>query len=356
MKFLLKFKEIVYIIFIASLFLLGSSSYAEEEVTLDVIYVDGPLAGQTPEGGLEPQVKVALVAAFSGSAELCQSCYIVFHTMVHAKNGDLSQREYLAKGEGDDVGFEFNSGPSGQKNVYWPVFFCWSSNLPEVALGTAKQWTSSQRFDQDTVGGRCNLSNPSWSSTSVNVGEDVDVSVDGTLGCKGRDFTFELWRGGRALFSRIETTINATFPNQGSGPFTVIKRWKVTSDNNYLFKARVPDPNGDLAVSGEISPGRGGGGGGSTEKPVLLEFKNPLAAEDFQELIDALLSWIFWLSIPIAVIMIIYSGIQILLSGGDPTKVTKGKKILLWVVVGLAAIFIGRGFIALIESILNLKN
>ena len=54
--------------------------------------------------------------------------------------------------------------------------------------------------------------------------------------------------------------------------------------------------------------------------------------------------------------MIIYSGIQILLSGGDPTKVTKGKKILLWVVVGLAAIFIGRGFIALIESILNLKN
>ena len=356
MKFLLKFKEIVYIIFIASLFLLGSSSYAEEEVTLDVIYVDGPLAGQTPEGGLEPQVKVALVAAFSGSAELCQSGYKLFHTMVHAKNGDLSQREYLAKGEGDDVGFEFNSGPSGQKNVYWPVFFCWSSNLPEVALGTAKQWTSSQRFDQDTVGGRCNLSNPSWSSTSVNVGEDVDVSVDGTLGCKGRDFTFELWRGGRALFSRIETTINATFPNQGSGPFTVIKRWKVTSDNNYLFKARVPDPNGDLAVSGEISPGRGGGGGGSTEKSVLLEFKNPLAAENFNELIDALLSWIFWLSIPIAVIMIIYSGIQILLSGGDPTKVTKGKKILLWVVVGLAAIFIGRGFIALIESILNLKN
>ncbi|MBI2065441.1 MAG: hypothetical protein HYT62_05355 [Candidatus Yanofskybacteria bacterium] len=288
MKFLLKFKKIVYVIFIAGLLAVFSYSMAaDESVFLEAHYLSGPLAGQIPERQLEPGYTVFLAASISNDgSQFCPgaSGYKLFHTMAHAKGGVLEDIEYLAKGEGDDIEFEFNSGSPNQKNIYWPVFYCWSSSTPEVALGsretrTTKQWTSPERFDQNTVGGRCNLSNPSWSSTSVKVG----------LGCKGRDFTFELWRGGRALFSRIETTINATFPNQGSGPFTVIKRWKVTSDNNYLFKARVPDPNGDLAVSGEISPGKSGGGT-SEEKSTLIEFKNPLAAEDFKELIDALLS------------------------------------------------------------------
>jgi len=297
-----------------------------------------------------------LVAGFEGSDELCQTGalpYRLFRTMAHAKNGNLSNVEYLAKGDGSDFEFEFNSGPAGQKNIYWPIFFCWSSGVPEVALGTAKQWTSPERFEQDTVGGRCNLSNAHWSSTSVKVGDEINMSVDGTLGCKGRDFKFELWRGGTALFSRMETTIDAVFPSAGNGPYTVSKTWKITSDNNYLFKARVPDPNGALAVSAELNPS---GGGGTEDKSVSLEFKNPLAANDFRELIDALLSWIFWLSIPIAVIIIIYAGIVMAGSGGNPEKFGHGKKILLWAVIGLAVIFIGRGFIALIESVLNLKN
>ena len=226
--------------------------------------------------------------------------------------------------------------------------------MPEVALGTAKQWGSPERFEQDTVGGRCNLSNAHWSSTSVKVGDEINMSVDGTLGCKGRDFKFELWRGGTALFSRMETTIDAVFPSAGNGPYTVSKTWKITSDNNYLFKARVPDPNGAFAVSAEL--GSSGGGGETKDKSVSLEFKNPLAANDLRELVDALLSWIFWLSIPIAVIIIIYAGIVMAGSGGNPEKFGHGKKILLWAVIGLAVIFIGRGFIALIESVLNLKN
>ena len=347
-----KFKKIIFVLSFA--LLLGGFVYAQEDVILDARYLDGPLAGQEPSSGLDAQANIALVAGFEGSDELCQTGalpYRLFRTMAHAKNGDLKQVEYLAKGEGDKMELEFNSGPSGQKNIYWPIFYCWSSNVPEVALGTAKQWTSQEKFDQDTVGGRCNLSNARWSSTSVKVGDSVNLSVDGTLGCKGRPFKFELWRGGTALFSRIETTIDAIFPSAGDGPYTVSKTWKVTSDNKYIFKARMPDPNGALAVSAEISLSAGGG---TEDKTVSLEFKNPLAANDLRELVDALLSWIFWLSIPTAVIIIIYAGIVMAGSGGNPEKFGHGRKILLWAVVGLAVIFIGRGVIALIESILKL--
>jgi len=351
LKLRLKFKKTFYIALIIGLFFAGGFSFAAEEVVLDAVYLGGSLIGQSPSGGLESQADIALVAGFGGTEKLCSSGYKLFHTMAHAKNGSLSQIEYLAKGEGSDMQFEFNSGPSGQKNIYWPIFFCWSSNMPEVALGTAKQWTSAERFDQDTVGGRCNLSNANWSSSSPKVGDDITMSVDGTLGCKGRELKFEIWKGGKGLFSRIETTIDAVFPTQGDGPFTITKKWKVTSDSNYLFKARVPDPNGALAVSGEITPGKGGG---VTKKTTSIEFKNPLRAENFGELIDALISWIFWLAIPIAVIMIIYSGIIIMLSRGEQKKFTHGKKILLWATVGLAVVLIGRGFVALIESVLNL--
>ncbi len=336
----------------------GLSYAADESVFLEAHYLSGPLAGQIPEGGLEPKSTVLLATSLSNDGnDFCPgtSGYKLFHTMAHAKGGDLKNIEYLAKGEGEDIDFEFDSGSAGQKNIYWPVFYCWSSSVPEVALSTSsgivKQWTAPQRFDQDTVGGRCNLSNANWSSNSPKVGDEVTLSVDGTLGCKGRDFKFELWRGGRALFSRIETTIDAVFPTTGDGPFTVTKTWKVTSDNSYLFKARVPDPNGALAVSGEISPGKADT---SEIKTTSLEFKNPLAAKDLRELINALLVWIFWLAIPTAVIMIVFAGITMMGSQGDPEKFSQGKKILLWAVVGLAVIFIGEGFIALIRSILNL--
>ncbi|MEK7138928.1 MAG: hypothetical protein AAB799_01985, partial [Patescibacteria group bacterium] len=56
----------------------------------------------------------------------------------------------------------------------------------------------------------------------------------------------------------------------------------------------------------------------------------------------------------IAVIMIVYAGVIFLTSRGEPAKVTQAKQILLYAVVGLAIIMIGKGFITLIESILNL--
>ena len=81
---------------------------------------------------------------------------------------------------------------------------------------------------------------------------------------------------------------------------------------------------------------------------------NPLEADNFLELIDVLATWLFNLSIPVVVVMIVYSGVMFLTSRGESARIIQAKQILLYAVVGFAIILIGKGFITLIESILNL--
>jgi hypothetical protein len=114
---------------------------------------------------------------------------------------------------------------------------------------------------------------------------------------------------------------------------------------------------GQDAGSGTVSAP--GPGGGNKPQDVRIDFsiENPIESEDFLELIGQITTWIFNLAIPIAVAMIVYAGVMFLISRGDISKITKAKNILLYAVIGLTIIFIGKGFITLIESILNLgKN
>ena len=75
---------------------------------------------------------------------------------------------------------------------------------------------------------------------------------------------------------------------------------------------------------------------------------------DFTSLVKIIAQWIFNLAIPIAVAMIVYSGILFLTAAGDASKVTKARDVLKYAVVGLAIILIGSGFVTLIQSILEL--
>ena len=78
------------------------------------------------------------------------------------------------------------------------------------------------------------------------------------------------------------------------------------------------------------------------------------ANTDFMKMIEQISDTLIKIAIPIAVILIIWIGIQFFLAQGNPEKITKAKSSLLWLIVGLAILLIGKGFISLIESILNL--
>ena len=96
--------------------------------------------------------------------------------------------------------------------------------------------------------------------------------------------------------------------------------------------------------------GSGGGGGTTTE----FKIDNPIEADNLVQLLDVIATWLFNIAIPIMVAMIVYAGIIFLISRGDTAKVSQAKKVLLYAVVGFTIIMIGKGFITLIESILNL--
>ena len=95
-----------------------------------------------------------------------------------------------------------------------------------------------------------------------------------------------------------------------------------------------------------------GGAGGSQN----FDIPNPIGINTFEELVNVIGTWIFNLAIPIAVIIIIYAGVIMLTSGGNPGRFKKGMDALRWAVIGLAVVLIGKGFVSLIKSILSLKN
>lgn len=73
-----------------------------------------------------------------------------------------------------------------------------------------------------------------------------------------------------------------------------------------------------------------------------------------QDLFDAVITFLYYVAGPIVVIMIILAGLFFLFARDQADKINTAKKILTYALIGFAIILIGRGFIALIESILAL--
>jgi hypothetical protein len=87
-----------------------------------------------------------------------------------------------------------------------------------------------------------------------------------------------------------------------------------------------------------------------------LNIPNPFGGQldTFDKLFGVVILFLYYLAAPIVVIMIILAGLLFLIGRGEPSKVQTAKKILTYAIVGLVIILIGRGFIALLESIFAL--
>lgn len=113
-------------------------------------------------------------------------------------------------------------------------------------------------------------------------------------------------------------------------------------------------PGGGITGAGGSTGGEGSTGKPGETKTTTFEVRNPIAADNFIDLVKIIGQWIFNLAIPIAVIMILYAGFLWLTAGARPANVAKAKTVFWYAILGLVIIFIGQGFLTLIKSILEL--
>lgn len=86
-------------------------------------------------------------------------------------------------------------------------------------------------------------------------------------------------------------------------------------------------------------------------KAITIE--SPIQYKTFEELINTIINFIFWVAIAIAPVVIIIAGFYFLTSGGDPEKLRKAKQIILFTFIGLLIVLSGKGIISLIRQIIE---
>lgn len=90
------------------------------------------------------------------------------------------------------------------------------------------------------------------------------------------------------------------------------------------------------------------------KKAYAVSLENPLSGGDtFEQILCTVGDWLRDIGIPIAVIMILVGAFQLMTSGGEPEKLNRGKKTILWTVVGYAILFIGWGIAEVISNVLG---
>jgi len=116
-------------------------------------------------------------------------------------------------------------------------------------------------------------------------------------------------------------------------------------------------PTGQICQAGNCVAGSSGE---STPPPTQsgytgggITIQNPLNVDNFPDLLDALINFIFWVGITLAPIMLIVAGLIFVTSSGSPERVTTARRFMIWTLIGLAVLLLAKGLVAVITSILG---
>ena len=84
-----------------------------------------------------------------------------------------------------------------------------------------------------------------------------------------------------------------------------------------------------------------------------ITFGPPFETKSFEELINAIVDFVFWVAIAIAPIMVIVAAYFFLTSSGNSEKISTAKKIILFTFIGLFIVLLAKGIPSIIEQILK---
>jgi len=84
-----------------------------------------------------------------------------------------------------------------------------------------------------------------------------------------------------------------------------------------------------------------------------VEFDNPLNQGSLWEAIDALINFLFVLSLAVAPILLIYAGFTLLTKAGSPEATAQAKKIITWTLIGLSVVLFAKGVPSIVIGVLG---
>ncbi|MEK7451400.1 MAG: pilin, partial [Patescibacteria group bacterium] len=70
---------------------------------------------------------------------------------------------------------------------------------------------------------------------------------------------------------------------------------------------------------------------------------NPLGTTSIVQIINNVLNYLIYISVPILALMILIGGFQILTARGDPGQITSGRKTITYAVIGFLIILLSKG-------------
>jgi hypothetical protein len=86
-----------------------------------------------------------------------------------------------------------------------------------------------------------------------------------------------------------------------------------------------------------------------------IKLTDPLGgSENFTSVATAVAGFLFWdIAVPLATIMVLVGGFQLMTSAGDPEKVSKGKKTIVYAAAGLVAAILAGGIVRIIQAFIS---
>lgn len=91
---------------------------------------------------------------------------------------------------------------------------------------------------------------------------------------------------------------------------------------------------------------------------TTLTLRNPLGAScnDLTCPVSAVANFLFTISIPICAIMVLVGGFQMMTAAGEPEKISKGRKTIMWAVIGFVVVLLAGSVASLIQSLFGASS
>jgi len=116
-------------------------------------------------------------------------------------------------------------------------------------------------------------------------------------------------------------------------------------------KAKKMIARGNFLISIVLAQGGSGDPGGSSD--VAPGIHNFLEFGSISDVLNRIADILFTISIPLLVIMIILGAFYLLTAGGNEQRVTTGKNIIKWAIIGFVVILIAGSLTSLIQNLLG---